>query len=199
MFLARKAPRMDLQVPNYFNRWLRGQELMDAESAARLIGKAQQYINLGNVLWDMRLLDRAAAAFQTALEKEPKNIYALWGAAGVATDQKDYAKARESLQLVVKLEPDFKFGEATLAYSRTLLALNDWDAARSFLEKIPTNALHPEAQLMLASVLERQGDLDAARTHCQSVVDKIRSSPAFYRKKHHHLVNKAERMMRSLA
>jgi hypothetical protein len=48
-FLVRRLPQMNLPVPNYFKRWANRQQLWSAEAAVRHIGKAHQYVMLGNL------------------------------------------------------------------------------------------------------------------------------------------------------
>lgn len=198
-FLVCKAPRMRIPIPSYFGRWTRQQELRNAEAMARNLRNAHQYGLLGNLLWELQWLERADQAYQWALEKEPHNTQALWGAAGVAIHQKDYAKARPYLEKLLGTDPDYKFGDGILAYGRTLLALQDWQAARLFLEKIPIQAAHPEVNWMLGRVLEQLGDPGAALPQYQAVVDKVHSAPTFSYRRNRSLLAKAQRRLRELS
>lgn len=55
--------------------------LWNAEAGVQNIGKAHQYVILGNVLLEMGDLDRALATYSEALIRESANPNALWGCA----------------------------------------------------------------------------------------------------------------------
>ena len=107
-FFACWLPRANVPMPNYFKRWSLRQALWNAE---------------------------AAVAYQQALEKEPGNPHALWGAAFIELKNKQFAAAKDHLEALLTLDRDYKTGEASLLYGKALFELGDWEPARSHLEK----------------------------------------------------------------
>jgi tetratricopeptide (TPR) repeat protein len=197
-FLVRRAPYMNFPVPLTFQRWSRRHELWNAEAAARNIGNAHQFINLGNILYDMRLLDRAADAYQKALEKEPANTHGLWGISTIQMQRKQSENAKDHLEALLKLEPNYKFGEASLAYGQVLFELQDWEAAQDYLEQDIKNWGHPESYIMLATIRAKQGEIEAARGYLETMLFKVRGSPVFHYRQKQHLVRRAEGLLKTL-
>ncbi|HEY9848212.1 MAG TPA: tetratricopeptide repeat protein [Leptolyngbyaceae cyanobacterium] len=197
-FLTRKLPRMDVAVPKYFTRWTRSRELWIAEADARNIGKAHQFIVLGNLLCDMGMLERAENAYQTALEKEPNNTQALWGASFVDIENKKFDTAKQYLEKLLKLEPDFKYGDGSLAYAKTLVALQDWETAKTHLEQHIKRWSHPEASIMMATIHSQEGNAQKARQYLENMLTRIRGASYFHYKRNRYWVNKAEKLLKTL-
>lgn len=197
-FLVRRLPQMDLPVPNYFRRWMLRDKLWNAEAAVRNIGKAHQYVGLGNVLLELGDYQKATAAFQQALEKEPNNIHALWGVAFIEMRNKDFAKAKEHLETLLKLEPEYKCGEAALYYGKALFELPDWEAAKVHLEKDIKHWSHPESSIMLAVILTKEGESQKAREYLETMLAKVKSSPTYHYRRHLPQIRKAEKLLKTL-
>ncbi|MGK7875275.1 MAG: tetratricopeptide repeat protein [Xenococcaceae cyanobacterium] len=197
-FLVRRLPLIDLPIPNYFNRWTRRREVWNAEAAAMNIGKAHQFVLLGNLLFELELFHRAADAYNTALEKEPNNIQALWGAASIDTKNQNFESAKRHLEKLLELEPESKYGEASLLYIKTLLSLQERDAARVQLEENIKSWAKPEAYLMMAEIQAEQGNIQEARSHLEIMLRKLRGSPQFHYRRNQHLVRKANKLLRTL-
>jgi tetratricopeptide (TPR) repeat protein len=144
------------------------------------------------------LLDKAKDAYQKALEKEPANTHSLWGMSTIRMQQKQFENAKDHLQALLKLEPNYKFGEASLAYGQVLFELRDWEAARNHLEQDIKNWGHPESYIMLATIRANQGETEVARSHLETMLFKVRGSPAFHYRQKRHLVRRAESLLKTL-
>ncbi len=197
-FVLRRLPQMNIPGVRMFKRWGMKDKLWAAEAAVRNIGKAHQYVNLGNVLLDMGESQKAADAFQQALAKEPNNIHALWGTALLEMRHKQFDAAKEHLQLLLKLEPDYKCGEASLLYGRVLFEIPDWENAKTHLTKDIKHWSHPESSVLLATIQTQEGNPQAARDCLETMLAKVKSSPAYHYRRHQHLVRKAEKLLRTL-
>src|SRR5690242_11082104 len=113
-FFIRWLPRSTLQPPRFLRRFLRGRELERKRMAAAQIGNAHPHVELGDALRDLGRLKEAADRYDRALEKDPKNLAALWGAGLVAYRLENYAVARERLSRTLELDPSYKFGDVSL-------------------------------------------------------------------------------------
>ncbi|MGI0487005.1 tetratricopeptide repeat protein [Pantanalinema rosaneae CENA516] len=191
-------PRSNVPVPNYFKRWTMRQALWNAEAGVRNIGKAHQYIALGNVLTEIGELAQATEAFQQALDKEPQNIHALWGLAFIEMQHKQFAFAREHLAALIKLDADYKCGEASLLYGKALFELQDWDVAKPYLEQDLKYWSHPESALMLASIHRQEGEIQKARDCLEGMLAKLKAAPIYHYRRHQHTLRKAEKMLKTL-
>ncbi|RCJ42686.1 hypothetical protein A6770_07345 [Nostoc minutum NIES-26] len=197
-FLTRWIPRGDIPLPNYFTRWTRSRELWIAESQARNIGKAHQYVLLGNQLSDMGMFDKAEEAYKQALEKEADNFQALWGAALIDIKKKNFVNAQRHLQTLLNKDPNYKYGDASLAYGETLFALKELDTAKLHLAKHIKNWSHPEAYIVLAQILSQQGDNQTARSYLETMIAKVQGSSYFHYKRNRHSIGKAKKLLKTI-
>ncbi len=150
-----------------------GPRLRRAESAARTIGNAHQFLELGDLLWDTGRRAQAADAYRSALDREPDDPRALWSNARAAFLQKDFAAAKGLLAKLLAIDPFYRTGEAALAYGRTLLELGELDAAKAHIESDLKRRGDPEARLLLAKVLLQQGHGDDARRRLEDLRDSF--------------------------
>ena len=197
-FVVRRMPQLNVPMPNYCKRWTLRQTLLNAEAAVHNLGKAHQYVVLGNVLMEMGQMDKAAEAYQQALQKEPQEVHALWGAAAVAAQKHQWSQAQTHLKTVLKLEPEYKRGDASLLYGKVLFELGDRDAALSHLTADVQYWSHPEAALLLAMLQSEQGDQAQARDTLATMLAKLRACPTFYYKQHRHLAKKGRKVTQNL-
>ena len=173
--------------------------LWQAEAEARNIGKSYQYAKLGDIHAQMRNLDAAEQAYSNALEKEPDNIKALWGAACVSMDQQNLEAARQHLKTLFSIQPEFSYGDASLAYGQVLHQLEDFEEAQLHLKTHIKSWSHPEAYLMLAQIQQQQGEIDQAREMLETMIIKIKSSTQFQYRQNKRFVHQGERMLSQLS
>jgi hypothetical protein len=199
-FFMRWIPRsnISLPIPKYFTRWTRRRELWTAQAQAKNIGKAHQYVVLGNLLYDMGIFNEAETAYKQALEKEADNIQALWGAVSIAIKNKQFALAKEHLQIILKIDPDYKYGDASLLYGEMLFNLQELDAAKLHLEKHIKNWSHPNGYMTLAKILSQQGDNQAARDYLETMIIKIKGSSYYHYKNNRSYIGKAEKLLKTI-
>lgn len=129
-FFLRYLPSREFSTPWFLRRWTRGRQLARLETAASQIGNPHQYIQWGNALRDVGLLDRANEAFHQALKKDAQNIQALWGAAQVASHQKRFGDVRSLTRQILDQDSQYKFGDVSLEHGRALKELGDTEGAR---------------------------------------------------------------------
>ena len=172
--------------------------LWQADADAKNIGKPTQFITLGNLLFDQKQTKKAYTAYQQALEKEPKNTKALWGAAQATRELEDYAAARDYLAQLLEINPEFSYGDASLAYGAMLYQTKETEKAFAHLQTHVKSWSNPEAYLMLADLQEKQSDPGAARETLETMIIKVKGFVPFQYRKNKHFIRQAERMLRSL-
>jgi hypothetical protein len=197
-FVARVLPRLNVPMPNLFKRWTLKQKLWSAEAAVKNIGKAHQHVVYGNLLLELREWEKAQDHFQQALSKEVQNTDALWGISLIAIQQKQFGAAKDHLQKLLKKDPKAKYGDASLQYGKALFELQEWDAAAAYLKIDIQEWSHPEAAWLLAKIEIQRGQQEQARAVLDTMLFKIKSSPAFHYKRHRALIRKAERLLKTL-
>lgn len=197
-FLARWLPERDLHVPKALQGLTRRNEISRLEIAAMQIGNPHHFIQWGDALREVGKMDQAGSAYGRALEKEPQNTQALWGAALVDMHRKDFAKAQDRLKQLLEIDPQYKFGDVSLAYGKTLYELGDHEAARRQLEAHVRRWRHPEALFLLATIESETGNSPKAREHLQSMLWDINGSPKAIARRQTVWKSRARKMLRKL-
>lgn len=196
--LARWLPGTKLPAPDFAQRFLRKGELQKLEIAARQIGNAHQFIELGDALRETGQFDRAASAYADALAKDADNLQALWGSGWVHYQQEDFQTAHERLSRLVALDPAYKFGDVSLLHAKALIAVGQPDVACGHLERHIKRWRHPEALYVLAQLYFADNEFDAARTQLQALIMDIDSSPAAIARRQLQWKSRAQKLLRRL-
>ncbi len=197
-FVLRYLPSTELRPPSFLRRWTRGRELARFETAAIQIGNPHQFIQWGDALREVGRYEEAAGAYDRALTKDALNLQALWGAAQVATLRKQRERTRDLTRQILDKDPQYKFGDVSLAHGKALVELGDRDAAAKHFEQHVRRWRHPEAVYLLANLCAEQGNRQAARAHLQSVLHDINGSPAAIARKHGRWKSRAKQLLRKL-
>ncbi|QDT57139.1 tetratricopeptide repeat protein [Caulifigura coniformis] len=197
-FFIRWLPSSTLQPPKFLQRFLGGRELERKRIAAAQIGNAHQHVELGDALREIGRLKEAGDAYDRALEKDPKNLAALWGAGLVAYRLENYSTAREKLASVLEIDPSYKFGDVSLTYANTLLKLNENEAAQTHLEQHTKRWRHPESLYRLAEIHAQNGEPKAARELLQGLIMDVDASPKAISRKFYFWKGRAKRLIRKL-
>lgn len=196
--LSQVIPRLNLPIFKVFKQWTWRTKLQNAEAAVNNIGKAHQHVLYGNLLLDVGKIDQAQHHFQQALSKEPLNTDALWGVASIAAQQKNYDSARQHLDVLLKKDPRYKYGDASLLRCKMLFALEAWDLAELSLKQDIQDWSHPEAVLLLAQRQIALNDLETAKTNLETMLFKVKASPAFHYRRNRPILRKAEKLLKTL-
>lgn len=197
-FLVRYLPAQEFPAPPFMRRWTRRRQLDRLETAAMQIGNAYHYVEWGDALRDVRRLDEANTAYAQALKKEPDNIQALWGSALVATHQKRFNDVLPFTQRVLDKDPQYKFGDVSLAHGRALIEVGNTTEARAHLEKHVRRWRHPEGLYLLAEQCYEQGDVGEARRYATELIHDVNGSPTAIARKFGRWKSLAKKLLRKL-
>ena len=197
-FVLRWLPDRRVSHPAFVTRWTRARLVAQRETAARQIGNAHQWVELGDVLREVGSVDKAAHAYQQALKKDPGSLPALWGAALAEMQRKNFAAARDLLQSVLAKDDAYKFGDVSLAYGRMLVSLNECEPACVHLERHLKRWTHPEAYVLLATLLIEKGEPEPARACLENTLSDIRGGPPFFARQNRTWARKARKLLRRL-
>ncbi len=197
-FFVRWIPGHNLRLPAWARGMTRGAELRRLRSAAAQIGNAYHHVQLGDALRDVRQFSAADESYRRALEKEPANLAALWGAAQIDMHFKSYESARGRLEQVLQVDPQYKFGDVSLAYARALLNLQQTADALAHLEKHVKRWRHPEGIYMLAWLESQNGQTQQACSHLHAMLMEIESSPLPIARKQGNWRRRGRQLLRKL-
>lgn len=173
-------------------------ELHQARIGAKYIGKAHQYLILGNILLELGELEQAEACYNKALNKEPKNPYILWGAALVAFHRNRFAVASRHLELLLKIDPKHLQGDASILYAKVLFSLGKWANAKSHLKQDIYYWGHPESTIMLAKIEIQDGNNVAAKNLLQKMLSKLKDAPTYHSQRHQQVIREAKGILRTI-
>ena len=196
--LSQVLPRLNLPMFKVFRKWTWRTKLQNAEAAVNNIGKAHQHTQYGNLLLEVGDIDQAQHHFQQALHKEPLNVDALWGLASIAARQKNNEAAKQHLDLLLKKDPRYKYGDASLLHCKVLVAMEAWQMAEAALQQDIQDWSHPEAVLLLAQRQIALKDTDTARKNLETMLFKVKASPTFHYKRNRPILRKAEKLLKTL-
>jgi hypothetical protein len=197
-FALRYLPAADYKAPAFLRRWTHARELTRLETAAAQIGNPHQFIQWGDALREAGLLGQAADAYEKALKKDPQNLPALWGAAQVASSQGRHSDVCRLTRQILDKDPQYKFGDVSLAFGRSILASGDAAAATKHLEQHVHRWRHPEAVYLLANLHAQQGNTDVARNHLQALLHDINGSPTAIARRYGRWKSRARQLLRRL-
>lgn len=198
-FFVRWLPGARLSTgSSLFGRWAKRRQIPRLEAAARNIGNAHQFVELGEVYRETGRHDRAAECFSKALQKDALSLPALWGAAQVEMHRQNHPDARTHLEQILAKDGSYKFGDVSLAYCRTLCALNESAAARERLQQHLKRWTQPEAYVLLATIEIEQGEHAAARQLLESTLSDLSGGPAYFARQNRAWARKAKRLLARL-
>jgi tetratricopeptide (TPR) repeat protein len=187
-----------LPTPTFLNRWRLKDALWQAEAEAHNIGNALQYVKLGDILGQIGEFDQAAIAYQRAIEKEPTYTQALWGAAKLEMERKNWDKARNHLQALLKISPEYGYGDASLYYGEVLATMEDWESAKIHLQKHLKYWSHPQSYISLAIAHQKQGEIKEARQALETMIFKVKGSTPFQFRKNRKFIDQGKRLLKNL-
>ena len=198
-FFLRYLPSVDYRGPEFVRRWTRSRELERLETAAIQIGNPHQFTRWGDALYEVGKFDEAADAYRRALQKDPRDLPALWGAVRVAAAQKRFEDVRDLTRQILEKDPQYKFGDVSLELGKALVELGESAQAIDHLDKHVRRWRHPEALFLLARLLADEGNLESAREHLQSMMHDINGSPTAIARKHGRWKSRARQLLRKLS
>ena len=156
-------------------------EVREATAALRLSDTAENRKRLAEALVAQQRFDEARTLYETALTGAHADDPALMlGLARAQFGQQAYADVCETLDRLRELLPDFESADAHLLYARSREGLGETDAA--LVEYTALAGYYPgeEARCRYALLLQRQGEVEAARAEFEQVVASVETAPKGY-------------------
>ena len=197
-FFARWVPSSSFTMPTFLKRWTDAGKIRRLEVSARQIGNPYQFIEWGDALRDTKQWEAATAAYRQALQKEPKNLPALWGLANCQVSLGNHTAARDPLATIMSIDPTYKFGDVSLLYGRTLHALGERDVELEHWRTHMKRWRQPEASYTLAQILVERGENAEATQLLQSMIADIEITPRALARKVFFWKGRGKRLLRSI-
>ncbi len=193
-------------IPDFMNNWrarraLRGMrkvldpgaDLRQRQRQHRLSGSVDAARHLASELVAGGRYAEAIAHYEQALtglyEHDPDLML------GLATAQfgnEQFEEARDTLELLIEKNPDYKSPDGHLLYARAVEACGDDEKALEEYRAVAAYYAGAEARLRYGSILERLGDADAARAEYEEIISTAELAPRHYRRAQREWINEAK-------
>lgn len=157
----------------------------------------QNHYLLANELARLGRFHEALPHYQKALsgifEHEAPMMLAL---AKAEFAVQDFAACQQTLEDVMRFNPDFQSADGHLLFARTLVAQEKYAAAEKEFEVLIEYFPGPEARIRYADMLARENRLREANDQYVAVVNIAKRSRAQYRKYHRQWINEANERLK---
>jgi hypothetical protein len=165
------------------------------ENEARIGGNVASLQRYADELTRQGRHDEAIAQYRKALtglyEHDP-NI--MLGLAQAQFDKGDASSARQTLDDLIRLNPDFRSPQGHLLYARALEGEGNFAKALDEYAVLATSYPGAEAAARYAQLLKSQGRAEEARKVGQEMLEAARIAPAHYRRAQKEWLDIAERI-----
>jgi hypothetical protein len=172
-------------------------DLRRLENEARVGGNVASLQRYAEELMRQGKHDDAIAQYRKALtglyEHDP-NL--LLGIAQAQFDKGDASSARQTLDDLIRLNPDFRSPQGHLLYARALEGEGNVAKALEEYKVLATSYPGAEAGARYAQLLKSQGHGEEARRIAQELIEASRIAPAHYRRAQQEWLDIAERLGR---
>ena len=115
----------------------------------------------------------------------------LLGLATARFQNEDFAKARETLDLLIERNPDFKSQDGHLLYARSVAECGDEEKALDEYKAVTAYYAGAEARLQYGLFLEKGGNNAAALAEFQEILATVELAPQHYRKAQSNWISQA--------
>jgi hypothetical protein len=170
-------------------------DLRRYENEARVRGNTQSLQRYADELARQGRYDEAITQYRKALtglyEHDP-NI--MLGVAQAQFGKGDATGARQTLDELIRLNPDFRSPQGHLLYARSLEEEGDVTKALEEYKVLASSYPGAEAGARYARLLKSQGRTDEARKIAQEMLEAARIAPDHYRRAQREWLDIAERI-----
>jgi hypothetical protein len=170
-------------------------DLRRYESEARVGGNVASFQRYGEELTRQGRYDEAIEQFRRALtglyEHDP-NL--MLGIAFAQFGKGEPAAARQTLDDLIRLNPDFKSPQGHLLYARALEGEGNASKALEEYKVLAHSYPGAEAAARYAQLLVSQGQRDEARKVAQEMIEEAKIAPGHYRRAQKEWLDIAERI-----
>ena len=103
------------------------------------------------------------------------------------------------MSAVLEKDPQYKFGDVSLLYGKTLMKLGNNEEARTHFEQHVRRWRQPEALFCLGSLYIEAEEYDEARTQLNALIQDVEASPKAIARKFIFWKSRAKRQLRRIA
>jgi tetratricopeptide (TPR) repeat protein len=168
------------------------------EAATLNPADSSAHYNMGLIYQQRGQYDEAKTCFRRAIEIAPDEADAYYQLGRIAREEGKLAEAIQYFDTVVRESPGHSQNEIWREIGRTYYQAGQYEdscgAFERFLEKRPTDA---EGRYRFGLALHKLGRTEEAASEMRSVIEVVRTSPAFKYRVEKHWMNEAQSFLRS--
>jgi len=172
-----------------------GASLRRYENEMRITGNVDSRQRYADELVARGRYEEAISEYRQALtglyEHDPK---LLLGLARAQFGKGEHSAARQTLDDLIRLNPDFRSPEGHLLYARSLEGEGNLAKALEEYHVLAPSYPGAEAAVRYARLLKREGRQDDARSVARELLEEARIAPAHYRRAQREWLEEAERL-----
>ena len=169
-----------------------GGDLRQRQLEHKLSGSVDAARHLAGELLESGRYDEAIEHYEKSLsglyEHDPD---LLLGLASARFQNAEYLQARDTLDLLISHNPDFKSQDGHLLYARSVAECGDEEKALDEYKAVTAYYAGAEAKLQYGLYLEKYGNEAAALAEFQEIVAMAELAPSHYRKAQHSWISQA--------
>jgi len=186
----------------------RGFELPGAHDRKRIkelqaqihhLDKPHHYSQLGDIYFQQGKLDKAEAAYRSAMERDAQDIDTRAHLGQCLLREKRPAEALPLLEGVCAENPKHEYGYSMMALAECVGVLGQTDRAIAIWERIVDQHSYARARVQLAELYIAKKESDKALACITEVLVDDVHTPAFQRKRDRVWVRRARKLRRQLA
>ena len=170
-----------------------GGDLRQRQREHKLSGSVDAARHLAGELLESGQYDEAIEHYEKSLtglyEYDPDLLLGL-ATARFANDE--FEKARDTLDLLIEHNPEFRSQDGHLLYARSVAACGDEDKALDEYKAVTAYYAGAEARLQYGLFLEKQGDKAAALAEFQDIISTAELAPRHYRQAQGNWISQAK-------
>lgn len=175
-------------------------DLRQKQRQLKLSGSVDAARHLAGELVEGGRYTEAIEHYQTALtglyEHDPD---LMLGLAKAYFGNKQYAETKQTLDSLIKENPNFKSPEGHLLFARAVEEIGDYDTALDEYKAVAAYYAGAEARARYGLLLEKQGDLAAARAEFEEIITAAELAPRHYRSAQRQWINEAKSGIKRLS
>jgi len=175
---SRYAHNSTRRALSYRDRASSTRKLKNRLSAVDSFSSVKQCLNLADELINKGMVEDTIKLYEKALTDQYNgNADLMLGLAKAYFRRQMYQEAKDTLDNLIKLNPDFRSLEGHLLYARTQEELENYPQAREEYEAILKYSSEVEALCAYAVFLRKRGEDDKSRKYFEQILQDTQALP----------------------
>jgi hypothetical protein len=192
VYRAAPSATRGFELPGAFDR----RRIRELQAQIHHLDKAHHHSQLADMYFQQGKLEKAAASYRDALERDGEDIDTRAHLGQCLLRQQKPAEAKPLLEGVVAQNPKHDYGYSMMALAETLTALGETDGALKLWQQITASHSYPRAKVQLAELYLAKGESEPARSELREVIADDTHAPPFQRSRDRVWIRRAKGLLK---